>query len=223
MKIYLTLFSSLSFLILGSSLNAQTLDWGSQAFSALVDSKGNSLDETFVFELGSFAAGFTPTESNVGSWLVNWSVFDRANYSQENGVFTGQTNMLDNGTSDSIHLTQGALSFEGFAAYIWIRKGDLPIEGSEWMVVRSTEWTFPTANPGCCDNETPVQWSVSDLASSDTPLWGHQNGVNGSGVFTSVGGPYDLQTFTFVPEPSSAVLAALAGGFAMIRRRRTQN
>lgn len=223
MKTYLALLSAVPLMLFGMRSNAQTLDWGSQAFSALVDSKGQTLDNTFVFELGAFASGFTPSESNVESWLANWSVFDRADYSQANGVFTGQAHMLDNGTSDSPFLTPGALSFEGLSAYIWIRKGDLPVEGSEWLVARSTGWTFPMATPGCCDNDLIVQWSVSDLTPSDVPKWGNQGGVDGPGVSTSTGGPYNLQTFTFVPEPSSAMLAALAGAFALTRRRRSGN
>jgi hypothetical protein len=76
--------------------------------------------------------------------------------------------------------------------------------------------TDPTDD--CCDTGT-IEWSVSDLDGSDVPVWGRQNGVAGSGVYSS-SDPSTLQTFTFVPEPSSALLAVLAGGLILLVRRR---
>lgn len=199
-------------------LPAQTLDWGSAVFSELVDSEGQTLDNTFVFELGAFVGGFVPDETNVDDWLSYWRVFDQAAYNPSLGYFTSQVNMLDDGTSDSSYLTSGSLSFEGLGAYLWVRNGDDPVEGTEWLLTRADNWTFPTAIPGCCDNGTPLQWSVSDLDSGDIPKWGNQGGVEGPGVY-SVTGPYTLQTYTFVPEPSSLALVAFAAGL-MLRRRR---
>jgi hypothetical protein len=51
-------------------------------------------------------------------------------------------------------------------------------------------------------------------------VWGRQNGVIGSGEFSTTG-TTGLQTFTFVPEPSSALLTAVAAGFLVCRRRRS--
>lgn len=203
-------------------IHAQTLNWGSLSGSEFADSSGNSLDNTFVFELGAFTNGFTPTEVNVGLWKGNWNVFDRAAFSPLNGVFassvtTGLT-MGDNGLSNSSFLTNPTIaSFEGLSAYLWVRRGDTPVEGSEWFLARADAWTFPTAIPGCCDNEGLVQWSISDLGST-TPNWGGQGGIGGPGV-SSVPGPHDLQTYTFIPEPSSFVLFALSAGVLLRRRR----
>jgi hypothetical protein len=45
--------------------------------------------------------------------------------------------------------------------------------------------------------------------------------VSGPGVFTpGTTGTPGLQTFTFVPEPSSALMASLAAIAALMRRRR---
>lgn len=214
-------------------LQAQTLDWGSELGSTLVDSNGSQLDNTFVFEIGAFVDGFMPDANNVELWLSNWRVFDQASYNQSIGYFTKWTSdtdtlrMLDDGTSNSPYMTSGAPSFEGLTAFLWVRKGDDPVEGSEWLLTRADSWVFPAATPGCCDNEAVVQWSVSDLDGSDIPVWGRQSSDDpldpyvstGSGVFTN--STYStLQTFTFVPEPSSMVFAAISLGIVMGRRRR---
>ena len=54
--------------------------------------------------------------------------------------------MLDDGTSNSPFM-HGAPSFEGLDAYIWIRKGDQPVEGSEWLLTRAIQLDFPRRDP----------------------------------------------------------------------------
>lgn len=205
-------------ILLTVSARAQTINWGSEVFSDLTDSNGVTLDDLFVFEIGAFKSGFVPLESNTGEWLDHWQVFDRAAYNPEAGYFTGTTRMKDDGTAASLWMTPGALSFEGLEAFLWIRKGDEPVPGNEWLLARADNWTFPTAAPGCCDNELPVEWSVSDLA-AEVPRWGRQGGAQGPGEHSDPGA-HTLQTYTFVPEPSVMVLAALAGACGVWRRRR---
>ncbi len=203
----------------GSRSFGQTLDWGSEVFSDLVDSKGVTLDNSFVFQLGAFVDGFLPDQTNTGSWLANWRVFDQASYNPDYGYFSSTVQMNDDGSSTSSDRSPGTMSFEGLGAYLWVRNGDDPEAGIEWLLTRADSWVFPSAVPGCCDNGTPLQWSVSDLDGSDVPVWGSQNGVNGAGEFVATG-PYTLQTYTFVPEPSSALLGLLSGGLLLMRRRR---
>ena len=75
------------------------------------------------------------------------------------------------------------------------------------------------ARTRCCGNGLPVQWSIADLTGTDTPVWGSQMGIDGKGKFTA-DGVYELQTFTFVPEPSAAMLVFLFCGFLLTRRSR---
>lgn len=202
-------------------LQAQTLNWGSKVFSDLADSEGNTLAENaFVFELGAFVEDFVPDEENVGQWFANWRVFDTAGYNGYSGEgdliwghFGSTTQIRNNVTNGS-----SSFSFAGLSAYIWIRNSDTPVEGSEWLLTRATHWVFPTTGGGCCENNPPLEWSVSDLKPGDVPLWGNQGGTSGPGVYT-VTGSHTLQTYTFVPEPSSLALAALAS-CVMLRRRR---
>ena len=207
--------------LLTLTTHAQTINWGSEAFSDLRDSDGNVWDSSYVIELGAFKAGFDPTEGTAQNWLSNWNVFDRASYSEANGYFTGSTEMTDSGTSSSPWLPPGALSFAGLDAYIWIRKGDLAVPGSQWLVTRASTWVFSTPTPGCCDNSLPTEWSVSDLT-SEVPKWGQQGTVEGPG-FHTFSGSSTLQSFTFVPEPSSALLTALAATSFLLRRSRTRS
>ena len=221
MKNHIPLLVSALLALAGTHSQAQTLNWGSEVMSSMVDSEGAALDEnTFIFELGSFANGFTPDADNVDSWIANWQVFDRAAYDQGYGVFTSSVQILNDGTSNSTFETPLAQSFAGLEAYLWVRNDDNPVEGSEWLLTRATNWVFPTPDPtdDCCDTGI-VEWSVSDLDGGNIPVWGGQDGVNGSGYHTD-NGIYTLQTFTFVPEPSSTLLAGLAGVLLLLRRRR---
>ncbi|MBC8126254.1 MAG: PEP-CTERM sorting domain-containing protein, partial [Gloeobacteraceae cyanobacterium ES-bin-144] len=189
-------------------------------FSDLTDSNGQALDQnTFVFEIGAFDPTFVPDSSNTSQWASNWRVFDRAAYSQANGYFTSTTHIMNDGTSNSPFETPSVPSFAGLEAYLWVRNGDNPVPGTEWLLTRASAWVFPVPDPteDCCDKGV-IEWSVSDIV-AEVPKWGKQGTIGGPGVFTD-SNPHTLQTYTFVPEPSSALLAALAGVFAVTRRRR---
>lgn len=217
--------------LLTASAGAQTINWGSVVFSDLRDSNGVTLDDGFLFEIGAFDPGLDPSvqplSTNLNSWLQHWNVFDRVTgpaangYNAAAGYFTGATAMTDDGLSTSMWLDADIPSFEGLDAYLWIRKGDSPVPGSEWLLVRASDWVFPTAIPGCCDNGLPIEWSVSDLNSSNVPQWGRQGDTQGPGVYT-VTDTYTLQTYTFpvIPETSSALLVAVGILGAALRRRK---
>jgi hypothetical protein len=196
--------------------HSQTLDWGNEVFGDVRDSEGEKLTNAFVFELGAFDAGFTPTDENVADWIDHWNVFDRASYNESLGYFASSVQMNADGTSNSPWLTPGSGSFEGLEAFIFIRNGDLPVPFTEWLLARASTWIFPTADPNCCPGDLPTQWAISDI--DDTPVWGAQDGLQGGGV---VGSPTSdgLQTHTFVPEPAAFVLFVLGGLTAITRRR----
>ena len=162
MKTFLGAFFTL-LLALAPNLQAQTLNWGSLAGSDFADSNGVTLDNMYVFELGAFSSGFVPDRDNLTSWRDHWNVFDRGAYNQGNGVFASSVEdgvlMTDTGLSNSGFLSNPTLSsFEGLDAFLWVRKGDPPVEGSEWLLVRASTWKFPTAVPGCCDSQGVLEW-----------------------------------------------------------------
>lgn len=217
MKFTPALFAVVLSTVAATYIQAQTLNWGNDVFGNLSDSNGNTIDDTFVFELGSFFSGFVPTALNTDQWVSNWQVFDQASYNKDIGYFTS-TVYVQNAVTSSNPMAS-TLSFAGLTAYIWIRNDNDPVEGTEWLLTRADNWEFPLVGGDCCNTDV-IEWAVSDLGPTDIPLWGRQGGVPGPGVFTSTG-TTGLQTFTFVPEPSSAFLAAIAGGFLVLRRRRS--
>jgi hypothetical protein len=233
MKTYFALFAALLCAAAASVSQAQTLNWGSENFSSFTDSKGDVLlDNMFVFELGAFDPAFVPDATNTSSWLSNWRVFDSADYSQTNGTFGSTVEMLRDpvnpGVVTSNYSGASSINFSGLTAYLWIRNSNDPVEGSEWLLTRADNWTFPVEGSDCCGKGL-VEWSVSDLDTGDVPIWGRQSELDvssnpvyvstGFGVYTS-NTPSNLQTFTFVPEPSAPLLAVIAGIGLVVRRRR---
>lgn len=199
-----------------AAVEAQTFNWGNAVFDTVVDSSGNPLGPaSFTFELGAFAEGFDPAASSYWEWMSNWQAFDIANYNPLTSQFGSTVYMELDGTSP---LDPGGASFLGRQAYLWVRNGNIPWEGTEWLLVTTDEWTFPaTADDPCCPKRPPYEWFVSDLGTGDTPLWGSQSDENGPGVQTDTG-IYTLQTHTFVPEPGVLGLLIIAIGCAGRRR-----
>lgn len=202
-------------------IHAQTLNWGSPIGTFVVDSDGDGVDDRFIFELGAFDLNFTPDDSNYELWFENWRMFDSTTYNPEFGYYTSTVHVISDLNGEGVYSSNpnsySDESFAGLVAYLWIRNADLPGTETEWLLVRADNWVFPTIAGDCCDTSV-IEWSISDLPGTSIPLYGSQGGIAGEGekTFISTGG---LQTFTFVPEPSSAVLAAL-GALALLRRRR---
>ena len=217
MKPYLTIIAVACFLATGSRAAAQTIDWGSPMFSDLVDSTGKTLDSGYTFEIGAFTPNFTPDQTNVTEWAANWHTFDSAAYNKDLGYFTSSVQMAAGGQSSNPLFANLGLNFQDLHGYLWIRNSDTPLPGVQWLLARAASWIFPTYT-GCCANTAPLQWSVSDLAPT-TPVYGKQGEIPGAGVFTD-SGTHTLQTYTFVPEPSTPLLVILAGATLALRRRR---
>lgn len=223
MKTRFALVALLGICLVGNTAHGQTINWGSVMLSDLADSDGRTLDDTYTFELGAFVPDFMPSETNINDWVSHWRVFDRAEYNGIEhpvddgyyGYFTGAVQMTEGGHSSSSYADVG-LNFENLDAYVWIRNDPRPQPGTEWLLVRAPSWAFPIYD--CCETN-PLEWSVSNLTPGDVPLYGKQGGTLGPGVFTDATG-HTLQTYTFIPEPSSAMLLSLTGSLMLLRRRR---
>jgi hypothetical protein len=196
-------------IVLASRVPAQTLNWASPVFSDIVDSQGVTLDNSFTFQLGVFNPGFTPEESNTSEWFDNWIKLDEADYDPAIGYFTASIFLKD--------VQDYATIFAEREAYLWIRNANTPEPGTEWFLGRAGAWVLPQEVLGCCGNNLPVEWSVSDLETT-VPDFGSQGGIEGPGVIVN-SGTFTLQTATFIPEPGSSVLVMLAAMLAIRRRR----
>ena len=186
-------------LVLGlGCLHAQTIEWGSEFGTVFETSEGNSLDSSFVFELGAFDNLFAPTPSNVDDWFANWRVFDTGDYTPALGYVTSSASMITTASlGPPVQVVGGsnsptgdaAFNFQGLQAYVWIRNEDSPSPTSEWFLDVDPAWIFPNVNPDCCGNDLPLQWVM------DNPI-------------------------VTIPEPSGVMLFTLAAAAGLLRRRR---
>lgn len=235
MKTHFTILSALCWQLVGQSVHAQTIDWGSAMFSSLVDSRGQTLDNSYVFDLGAFETGFAPVAGNANDWAEHWQTFDRAAYNGVEvspavddgieGYFTSSVQMLANGHSSNPDYTNLGMNFQGLDAYLWISNGNVAEPGTEWLLARAQGWKFPTYE-NCCEEPSlvpSIQWSVSDMTNhAVTPVWGNQDGRIGAGIVSVTNSTFTLQT-ALVPEPTSACLLGLGAFAAVMRRRRPAN
>ena len=222
-----------------------TIDWGTDFFPSgpVITSSGAPIelgdgsftDDGFTIELGVFDGGFTPTTGNTESWVTNWRALDAITAndpdSRDNLVSSGGGNATFSGT-DLIDSTNRSLSLDaivdndfvfsqGTQTYVFVRNGDTPEAGTEWLLYtragENDDWTIPFVSPESHSPADDLTWSVTD---ANTAIWGAINGETiGGGESLAINPTGLIQTFTFVPEPSSALLVTL-GGLALLRRRR---
>lgn len=220
------------------------IDWGSVVPSTVVTSYGDVVPtEGFHFELGVFDSAFTPTQGNRDDWFDNWVIFDgigpdapdnvdfedNIKYNKDLGYFTSTADFLSTGLSGSQYSgADNTYNFANQQAWLWIRNATTMVAGSEWLLVRSTLWVFPDTYVDEDNEIPPVEWSISDLVSTDDPLYGrHANSIGpGERTANPTGPPYGdletdylLQTYT-IPEPGVLPLGLLAATALLLRRQR---
>ena len=190
---------------------AVTINWGNSISDqrAVVDNAGQAAPSSFVFELGYFTSGIPTGAPN--TWRTQWSVLDTADYNQNFGFFssswTNDTNIA-----------------AGETASFWISNGDYTATpNSEWAILTSSTWLIPQASDA---TQLPVEFRVTDVQSTDelkvadTAIFGRLDDLSGQGISSAPPFPTtDIQLFTFVPEPSAAILSLL-GGLALLHRKR---
>ncbi|MBX7207514.1 MAG: PEP-CTERM sorting domain-containing protein [Verrucomicrobiaceae bacterium] len=226
MKHQLHIPFALALLVMSAtSLPARTIDWGSAVGDTIVTSTGIPLDDTFIFELGTFGA-FVPTEFNLDQWAANWKVFDRAIAPAANGwdsalgFVDSSATLQTNGTSSKSPPLPGFTFAQGEQAYIWAYNG-LTIDSlTEWALITNNsldgnaldDWTMPAHAD---QTAQPLDWRLSTAGSVP---FGGLNDVEGPGSYTVDPGTFALQTHT-VPEPGTALLIGLGGLAFQVRRR----
>ena len=209
----------------GFPLQARTIEWGNAVGDTVVTSAGIALDDSFIFELGSFGS-FTPTEFNLDLWAANWKVFDRAvapaleGWNSAAGFFSSAATMNAGGVSSESPPLPPATFAEGEQAYIWVYNGMTIDALTEWALITNNaldgnitdDWLFPA--PGG-KTDLPLEWRVSNATAVP---FGGLNDEEGPGDYTVDPGVFDLQTHA-VPEPASALLIGIAGLIFQFRRR----
>lgn len=224
----LLILAALLLALLPAALPARTIEWGNSVGDTLLDSNGNALDDSYIFELGSFGA-FVPTESNMDQWASNWKVFDQAlapaaeGWNSAFSYFSSAATIQAGGASSEFP----TFTFQpDEQAYIWIYNGLTMAPGTEWGLFANDsldgsaadDWLFTA--PGD-KTELPLEWRLFDAR---TIVFGGLDGTQGPGDYTADPPAFALQTHTVpIPEPSGALLLSLTGTIfvAVYRRRRT--
>ena len=215
----------------------QSIDWGTRFFPGgnLIDSGGNALvlgdgsylDGGYTFELGVFDEGFVPNGKNTSEWVASWNVFDAivtndedTNDSVSSNTYTGSDTITFDRHSESLDAAVDP-TFEFSQtnqAYVFVRNSDQTVAGSEWLLYTNEEWLFPFVAEEN-HNRLLVEWLVEDGTQA---VFGGINGgaLTGDGVQVNANdNDYLVQTFTFVPEPSTFGLLLL-GSLSLFRRGR---
>ena len=103
----------------------------------------------------------------------------------------------------------------GQQGYIFVYNNLIGDETSEWFLTTNPTWTIPATGGG--QPALPLEWRVFDA--SDV-LYGQTPSEAGDGEGDNPPGGYALQTFTFVPEPGTALLFGVLFSSLLLRRER---
>ena len=194
------------FALTATSIPAATIQWGGEVWGDDFQSDGvTRLDDSFTFELGTFATGFEPTFANYDDWATNWESLDSVQYSAQNMYFTGEVEFIDTDPVAADVQFNGQTFAPGDRAYIWGYNAQTSAVNTEATLISdASTWVLP--DPSTSQTTTPLSLRVSNAT---TPTVGDlPEGEDGEGGYTNPPGEFDLQTAS-VPEPRSAVLALI--------------
>jgi hypothetical protein len=210
-----------------SDAEANSIEWGSEAFGTGITSTGGSIDG-FNFELGTFGS-FIPDETNIPLWRSSWKLLDSTTYNPSTKVFTDTATLVyDVNTStwspSATDVPPPSNQFaEGEQVYIWVYNNTNMDATTEWGVYTrknsvdplNPDWVLP-AGPG---DQTALPQYMFTPDVNNTPFGGTPTST-GPGDYVPPSDQFSYQTHSFVPEPGSAILLAVAGSMCLVRRRK---
>ena len=107
-----------------------------------MNSKGQGIDESYVFELGAFTEGFVPSLANVSQWITHWHGVQRAIYDPSSQAYTNRYDVESNDSPYS----------QGSRGYVW----GYGVDTNEWILMTDAMWTWPKVG----GTGFPVSWST---------------------------------------------------------------
>jgi hypothetical protein len=119
----------------GGKLQAENLQWFSDANATNLDSSGSAMNGGFQFQLGVFTNGFEPTNANAAAWSQYWTPAQTTTYNASFNRFSGVYQNLNNPPP----------FLEGTKGWIFGRRDGAA--GSEWILFRASGWTWPEVEP----------------------------------------------------------------------------
>lgn len=181
---------------------AQTVNWGNTPGDTNLQSDGTSALDGFHFELGTFTSGYDPLAHQPNVWGDDWITLDAAVYNSGAGYFSDR-HMFTND------------DYAGQQGYIFVYNDLTGTESSEWFMTTDASWIIPATGGG--QPALPLEWRIFN---SGEVLYGQKPGDKGPGDGTDPPGGYQLQTFTFVPEPGTSLLFGVLMSAVLFRRSR---
>jgi hypothetical protein len=231
---------ALLFVTAPAAVEGSTINWGNfpnPGGQYLFDSAGVALDDSYIFELGTFGT-FVPLTTNLGDWALYWKTFDRAiapeieGWNSATGSLGSSATIEADFTTDNASITPQHTFAVGEQAYIWAFKtSNVYAAGFEWALLTNK---FDGIVDGSGDDDSSDDWlipapaghgnNVKDWFIEDATFspFGGLNDTQHPGDYSSTpAAQFILQTHTElapVPEPSSALL--IAASLVFFRRRR---
>ena len=189
----------------GPTAMAQTLGCSGLMGSQIVGSQGDSLENTFMFELGAIELRLSPDISNAGGRQSKWPGFQTA-------IYPGDDHLQE--------MRNHPLLFEGMTAFMWLRNSE---NSDDFLAdatnkLKFTPLTFQVYDSGYCANGPTAAWSLSVLV-AENPVRVPRFYTRGAKMYDGSSGPYDIQTHV-VPEPGIAMMSCLGCAIPLLRNRR---
>ncbi len=131
----------------GFVAKAEEIQWFSDAGQVNLDSQNQAMDAGYTFEIGVFSGGVMPTPQNISQWSANWVAADSTTF---NGTALRFNNLF-------VVTNNHAPFVVGANAWIFGYK-TTPI-GTERILFRSVDWTWPAPNPM---NPFVIEWNAKD-------------------------------------------------------------
>lgn len=225
--------------LVSTQLHGQTVAWGSSAnFTPISFTSDGTVDnEVLKWDLGYFTAGYTPDQTNYATWAANWNVVATDRYRDFGGIWALSVNTLDVGP-----IAAGRQMY----MFAYNDLGAIGTPSGEALLFREDGLLFPTVPNqvtfDIADNPLDDGFEFNGQPANDdafTVIWGQvDRSIYAAGGMLVGGGfvtdlktdsnrqpandgnaTFEMQSFTWVPEPSTALLSVL-GALMLLRRSR---
>jgi hypothetical protein len=216
----------------------------------MIQADGSYLDNSFIFEIGTFTSGFDPALNPYSTWAANWRMLDQAKAPVSSGwnsvdpgapghdildssqpAFNEQyvSEVMAFNSNGTVQGMSGSPTFsQGEQGWLWVYNTQAITGSTQWALVRDNTIDLNPAN-------TSPEWLLPSMSAIGDDLWFVNNadlavigainnvdtGINrGSGSYSNDLGGAFRLQTTVIPEPSAAFLILVSGLSVQLRRRR---